>query len=384
MASRSHYGSGTVTERSKGVWQLRVSLGTDPITGKHRRATKTVQAKNRKEAVAELAKFQGEDHGRREGSSLGGLIEEYIDASHEMSPSTRVDFRGYVRRYLPDTLSRRRLRDITSHDLDLLYLHLLRKGGKDGKGLSEATVRRMHVILHAALRQAVKWRYIPLNPADDASPPKVRQTEVTLPLAEQLVAMLAAVDTLDRKTNPLPDFLALLLGTGARAGELCALPWSDVDLAEGTLLIDQSVARGEGRAVVKQTKTGKGRRVSLPAALTEVLRDRYARASTVEGVPLDEMPVFPSTRYRERPFRPDSMSRLFRDIRDEHNLTEDLTLRNLRHYCTSVLAAEGVDVVTVAKRMGHSPKIMLSVYAHLFEEGDRAAADVLGRHLSSM
>ena len=100
------------------------------------------------------------------------------------------------------------------------------------------------------------------------------------------------------------------------------------------------------------------------------------------GVPLAELAVFPSRQRRLKPWRPDSMSKEFRTVRDEHGLSEDLTLRNLRHHGVSVLAAAGVDVVTVAKRMGHSPQIMMGVYAHLFEKADLGAAEVQGRQLA--
>ncbi len=52
-----------------------------------------------------------------------------------------------------------------------------------------------------------------------------------------------------------------------------------------------------------------------------------------------------------------------------------LTLHSLRHTFTSLLIAKGLDVVFVSRQLGHaSPAITLSVYAHLFDQAQHAAA----------
>lgn len=391
--ARSHYGAGTVLQVGPDRWRLYVSLGRDPVTGKHRRATRTVTARTGKEANAALAAFVGAQHTTGQAGTLSALLVEYLDSCHGMSPSTRADFDGYIRRCIPGHLGTLRVKDLTARHLDGLYSHLLAKGNAKGGKLAAASVRRVHTILHAALEQAVRWDYITANPAARARPPELERTEVTLPSADALVRLLAAVDAmeLDRPGKAagslLPDFLALDLAVGARPGELCALTWGDIDLKTGRVTIAKSVARGQGTAVVKSTKTGRARRVNLPADVVDVLKARLARwrpSALAAGIPVDQLPVFPSKDRAGRPWRPDSVSREFRAVRDSLDLSDDLTLRNLRHYCVSVLAAGGVDVVTVAKRMGHSPQIMLTVYAHMFEASDQAAADLLGANTASL
>lgn len=391
--SRRPYGSGSIVDRGGGKWQLRISLGSDPITGEHVRHTRTVEAPNRTAAQKMLAAFLSEQHGKRQGSTLGGLLVEYLNHRPDMSPSTRADYEGFIRRSIPAHMAKMRLRDITPRHLDGLYLHLLREGSADGGPLAAATVHRVHTILHAAFEQAVDWTYLTANPASKAKPPKVEHREVQLPPAPHLTRLLARIADLEHDTpgrprtgSPLPDFTAVLLGTGARPGELCALFWDDVDIDRARLRIDESVARGQGGAVVKGTKTGKGRWVSVDDEVAAVLAARRARwlpAQVEQGLPDAAMPVFPAKKV-ERPWRPDSMSRAFRLVRDELDLSEDLTLRNLRHYCVSILAHAGVDVVTAARRHGHSPQVMLKVYAHLIDGADREAANVLGKHVETL
>ena len=53
----------------------------------------------------------------------------------------------------------------------------------------------------------------------------------------------------------------------------------------------------------------------------------------------------------------------------------DITFHALRHTHASQLIDAGVDIVTIAKRLGHSsPNITLKVYAHLFRQKDDKAA----------
>ena len=52
-----------------------------------------------------------------------------------------------------------------------------------------------------------------------------------------------------------------------------------------------------------------------------------------------------------------------------------MTFHALRHSHASALIAEGVDLVSVSKRLGHaSANFTLSVYAHLFRKTDDTAA----------
>jgi integrase len=56
----------------------------------------------------------------------------------------------------------------------------------------------------------------------------------------------------------------------------------------------------------------------------------------------------------------------------------------LRHSHASALIAAGLDIVTVSKRLGRgSPAITLQVYAHLFNQTDKVAAEAIERAIGS-
>ena len=75
------------------------------------------------------------------------------------------------------------------------------------------------------------------------------------------------------------------------------------------------------------------------------------------------------------------MTGFFIRVRDGLGL-KDVRLHDLRHFTATQLIGAGVDVRTVAGRLGHSdPSLTLRVYSHVIEERDRAAAAILGRVL---
>ena len=85
----------------------------------------------------------------------------------------------------------------------------------------------------------------------------------------------------------------------------------------------------------------------------------------------DDDLVFPA--WDGAPQRPESFSAAWSEIAAELKL--GVSFHALRHTHASQLIDAGVDVVTIARRLGHSsPNITLGTYAHLFKKDDSKAA----------
>jgi integrase len=152
---------------------------------------------------------------------------------------------------------------------------------------------------------------------------------------------------------------------GLRQGELLALRWRDVDFAGSAL----TVARAMSAGVESTTKSGRVRRVPLAdqaaAALDRLSRREHFTAPgelvfcNVFGRPLDG-------------------SALRRRYRRAQNAAEVRPLRfhDLRHTFGSLLAARGVDVVTIQSAMGHSA--LRTTGRYLRAAGVRAGPGVHG------
>ncbi len=78
------------------------------------------------------------------------------------------------------------------------------------------------------------------------------------------------------------------------------------------------------------------------------------------------------------PRYPNSVSRRFNTACRRAAL-DGLRLHDLRHHVATRLLSAGVDVRTVAGRLGHrNAATTLNVYSHFVPEADREAAEILG------
>jgi len=61
----------------------------------------------------------------------------------------------------------------------------------------------------------------------------------------------------------------------------------------------------------------------------------------------------------------------------------EVTFHALRHTHASQLIAQGVDIVTISKRLGHAkPGVTLAIYAHMFTSDDRKGAAAINAALT--
>ena len=140
-------------------------------------------------------------------------------------------------------------------------------------GLSPATVHKIHVILHKALDQAVRWSLMLHNPTEVVKPPRPAPEGIRPLDREQAKALLEAAYG-DR-------FEALYVSavtTGLRQGELLGLRWEDIDLENGLIRIRRTLTRHKGRLILGEPKTKRSRRtVRLTEVAVEALKGHLAR-----------------------------------------------------------------------------------------------------------
>jgi integrase len=268
---------------------------------------------------------------------------------------------------------------LTANELDRFYRHLLEVGASNGP-YAPATIRRVHGIIRRALTQGVRWGWISRNPAIDASPPRVPLRDMKPPSPSEVVKLFR----LAQKSDPdLATFIVLAASSGARRGELIALRWKDIDFTRGTLSIERGIVLVDGQLIEQGTKTHQSRRITLDSATLETLklhRTRMEESAALVGATISSTSfMFSETVDGSTPWRPDSTTRSFRSLCKKAGVA-GVRLHDLRHYVATRLLAAGVDVRTVAGRLGHrNPSTTLNVYSHFVPESDHEAADALGR-----
>jgi integrase len=195
-----------------------------------------------------------------------------------------------------------------------------------------------------------------------------------VPTPEEVQKLILAAD------EPWATLLRLAVGTGLRRGELVALRWSDVDLEEGTIRVRAGLVVSYDGVIEKPTKTDRVRVLSIGKSTVEALRVHRERADVLARLAGGRMArdafVFASWRPGStESLRPDSVTQMFDRLRRQTGL-HGYRFHALRHFHATQLVAAGVDVRTVAGRLGHaSPAVTLSVYSAFLPVRDREAAE---------
>jgi integrase len=218
---------GSLRQRGRDSWQLRVYLGIDADSGRERWASTTVRG-SRRLATARLAEFvEAAGYARLRAGTVGDLLERWFEAaSPGWAASTVRQTRSIIDCHLVPHLGHLPVAKLTTVDVEDFYGFLLRAGHDGERPLAPGTVHRVHVVLHRALAQAVRWGWVWLNLASSANPPRVPPPEVRPPAPAQVAALLDAVR---ERNDALYAYLCLAVSTGARRSQLLALRWAEVD-----------------------------------------------------------------------------------------------------------------------------------------------------------
>jgi integrase len=404
---------GHVRERGAGRWELRVYTGKDPLTGRKKTTTKTVAAANAREANLALVDWAA-DIVRAPVSpdmTVLELLNRYYDmAAPYMVPAGQKETRWIIDRRLKP-LHDTRLPVLGARTgasvLDAFYSALRERGGLcrarkqkcemgtkcdhgGGSALSDASVIRAHVVLSAALSQAVKWGLLARNPAELAFAGEADSAEVVPPDPAQVKALFKLAEEED------PELVVLLvLGstTGQRKGRLLGLWWEDLDLEAGVVTFGNVVSigpNGPERVQIrprKRNRKGAKTVVPLDPAIVAILLAHRARREAIcrsGGVVLSPKTyVFPGNPEGTAPLNPRTVSRHFAKYRDLVGIDEG-RLHDLRHFVVSYLIDAGVNMETVKDLVGHSltSRTTDEVYRHKVSLGpQREAVGILARLL---
>lgn len=381
-----NYGSGTITETAPGVFRLRYMTTRD---GQRRQAEKTFRGTRAAAQRALNGLLTAEASSTPDGRTVGQLLDEWLSFSEgKRAAKTVAENRRKIDNDIRPALGSVILIDLTTKQLDDAYTAWLKGTNRpNGRALSSTSVHHLHAVLSAALSQAVKWGYIPENPAAKASPPAITQQSTDVPTPEVVGKLIAKAEECNDRVMAAAISLAFI--TGARRGELCGLRWSDVTLADcvGVIRIERSISDVDNVITVKGTKTSKGRTVPIDARSVTMLQEIRAQQEVFSertGSSLVDDPyVLSQAGDGSTPFEPGRLTDRFRLICGRARV-RGVRFHDLRHAHITYLIAAGIDVAAVAARAGHSqPTMTLNRYAHALPASEQAAASVIGGLLPS-
>ncbi|KOV80096.1 tyrosine recombinase XerC [Nocardia sp. NRRL S-836] len=395
--------------------QVRVFAGKDPVTNKDVYLTESVRGTDKaayKTADKVQTRLLAEVDAQQSASTtvtFSYAVDEWLRTS-DLEDSTRDGYKGYIERTIRPALGRVQVKKLTARMLENLYADLRRCRTRcDGKPFVEqhkaagehdckeskckahkcspmaaSTVRQIHSIISGVLNAAVRWDWVTSNPAKVAKKPAQKPPQPDPPSSAEAARLAEEAFVMDDDWGTL---VWLVMTTGVRRGEICALKWSRVDLDEGVIEVRRSYTLRRGVGKEKDTKTHQMRRIALDTETVVLLmehRQRCEQRFAELGIELtDDMYVFTGVRNVDptTPYSPHAVSSRYKDMAERLGIKTHI--HALRHYSATELLTAGVDLRTVAGRLGHGGggATTLRVYAAWVAASDRKAAELLGSRM---
>lgn len=376
---------GSIIKRGK-KYTIVLEMGIDPSTKKRKQKWISGFTKKR-QAEEELARLVSEVNKGIFVEPSKSTLEEYLEKwleIHKASIAERTYHRyeqltyGHIIPLLGSMLLSK-LKPM--HIQQFLSRMQTRERLDSRKGtLSPTTIHHAHNVLHKALKDAVKWQMVPVNPSDAVTPPR-RARKVCRVAEEEEIPVILHI-TKDTYLE-VPVFLAL--STGARVGEILGLQWNDVDLKKGIIHIRSAMIRKkDGTLVLAQVKTPKSRRaVEIgPDTISklkqhnkqqkewQVASDKKWNTSNLVCIHSDD----------GRPINPNALSSRFNKLMTKQGL--NLSFHDLRHTHATMLLKSGVHPKIVSERLGHANIGMtLDIYSHVLPTMQKEAAGIMEGYL---
>ena len=252
---------------------------------------------------------------------------------------------------------------------------------KEERHYAQSVNNAVKVFLHGVLQEAVRQGLIEHNYASKDYTRPVTGTKKE----KEILASKEEIDEYIRCMHSEPSIrkrvvFACYLYLGLRNAEVAGLAWINIDLEAERISIVQNTMYVPGfGTITKDPKSEKSKRdLAIPRTLVEILSSYkiYWEAEKARHGDLWAATdrLFCTNKGKE--MNGSTLANWLKEWQIKNGLKLVTPPHGIRHSSVSVLIANGVDVKTVAARVGHADiQTTLNIYAHCMQEADRKAAD---------
>ena len=279
------------------------------------------------------------------------------------------------------TLGDRKLHDIEMLDIKKYITAMQTSGANEltGKPYAHKTIVKHYIVLRSMFENAVENNILKYSPMQGMKRPKPRKDEEPKePIVYSESDVKYIMKCLEKEPLKWQALILFAIDSGCRRGEIIGLKWEEIDLKPGRCNICRNAQYTAGTGTYITTpKNGKSRTIYLTNISLPVLRawkSEQIRMCFKLGIPVNGFCFTQDNGEMMNPQAPTAHLALFGR---KYNLP-GIHPHALRHTMATISIANGADVVSVSKKLGHStPAITLEVYSHANEEAQRRANEAL-------
>lgn len=409
--NRARNGNGSIVKLGRNRYQIYISTGKDPVTGKYGRKTKIVNGTMKDaqrvldEMTAELKSGLKVDADKMTFRQFSLEFIKAKETAGHIQNRTIEDYRSKIE-FINEIVGNAPLKSFDAHAVECLYSEIRKRRIEQGYKCGNTTLRSYHILVKAIFEKAVSYDYILRNPCDKVEAPKkdaVNRRSLETPDASRLLKCLDACEAeamrainekesrqiawgVDVERDSLKGvfgvscLVAVRLGlaTGMRLGEVLGLTWGNVNLVTCSIQVTRSLDR---KQKLNPPKSNAGiRTVSIDVeTMRHLAAWKELQIRLFDSLYVDVSDDFPVICTGVASFVSlSNFERWWREWRSSNGF-EGLKFHELRHTQATQLLANGVDIKTVQSRLGHAnASLTLNTYAHALPQNDKKAAELIG------
>lgn len=355
-------------DKKNGLTKYKVRVNYTDDSGKAHSLTRIAYGLDAAKTLE--SQLQKTDHTPSSTLTVPELIDLYLeDKRHELRESSVDKSRRILNLYV-------RPLDIRINKLNIQTLTEWKRGISE-LDLKHRTKSNIYVAFKALLNWAVQNEYLqsnPLSKVPNFRDAYERKKELQYYTPDEYIRFASSAWNIATEIGfyDYYVFFAIAYYTGARKGEIHALRWTD--LRNGSIHITKSITQkllGDDRETPPKNKSS-NRVVQLPEPLIDILKDHKKRGKAYKG--------FNDNYYicgGIRPLRDSTLSKMNFKIADEAGL-HHIRIHDFRHSHASLLANNGVNILEISRRLGHSNiEQTLNTYSHFYPQEEDKALSIL-------
>lgn len=346
-------------------WQVVVSVGFDE-QGKRQRIKKQGFRTKKEAEIFVTETLNKKNKGYIAPNQSNILFKDFIlqwfndYKVNTLGINTKNNYLSRINYHIIPDLGNYKLTEITNIIVQNFYNSLINE-----KKLSASSAKKIMETLNGCFKYAKKNKLIYSIPTD-IDKLKVEKPKIEYWTKEEIDFFLNEIKGTYLYT---PILIAVL--TGLRVGELCGLKWSDIDLENGYITVNNQVIHDKSTKQLLLTSVLKTstsyRQISIPNILINHLES--LKTTNDDFVLKDRNGSM---------CNPRNISVEFTKKISQYENLKKITFHSLRHTHATLLIFNGENIKVVSERLGHKDiSVTLNTYTHVMDDMKKDTAKLL-------